>query len=214
VINNKGYVFTPMLLLFLVVISLTVVLFKQGLTGSVNEASQLQGVMDNVFYNYTKHSISSFNQFKLLVYGNMSNSSLVSDFNDSTGGYLNQNNPIVPLTLETRFYQKRDINISYPETAINVTFNYPLSDLLVVEDSFNPVVIQQCIDSNDCSSNRGSFDVIFSSCLEAIEINGFDVVNSSVPLLIGDTIYSGIAFLRNETTFLFPFDLGTFLFSC
>ena len=100
-INNKGYVFVPLLLLLLIIVTLTVFLFKQGLLNSVNHASSIQGTMDGFYYNYSKEVMLLVDNFKSIAYGNLSNTSLVDVFNASVGGIVISNNPVLPLTIDS-----------------------------------------------------------------------------------------------------------------
>jgi hypothetical protein len=116
--------------------------------------------------------------------------------------------------LESVQYFKEDINITYPSRKINVFINYPLKDLLIAEQGFNPIELQQCLDNADCSNKRQLFDGIIASCISSLDLNGFRLRNSSVPLLVGNQIYTGLEICDNGITVLLPFNLGIYSFFC
>jgi len=214
VVNNKGYVFTPIVLFFLILVVLMVYLFRQGMISSVQQSSRIQGVIDKAYYNYEKEVSILVNDFKLIAYGNLSDSVLISSFNDSLGGILLSNNPVVPLNVQGTSVFSDLANVSYNSTTINVSLNYPVSDLINANSSFNPLFIQQCLDNNDCEGSREQYDSVFSSCIKGFVVSNFNLTNNSVPLLVGSVISVDLILTNNETTLLFPFKLGKFFFDC
>ncbi|MBD3312352.1 hypothetical protein GF352_02775 [archaeon] len=212
-INNKGYVFLPLILFFLLITTLTIVFFKQELSGSVNQALVIQGLMDRAYYNYSKRVITVVNDFKQLAYANLSNSSLVASFNESVGGVIVDNDPSLPFLVSEVSCSGEDVNTTFPLTQVFINISYPISDLLTASESFNPIVIQQCLDDNDCSDNREHFNQILIGCINWT-LNGFDLRNSTVPLLVGDQVHVGLELVGGSVPFLFPFKLGRFSFTC
>ena len=212
-VNNKGYVFTSVILMLFILITLSIVLFKDKLSSSVNQASFVQGVMDNIDYNYTSLIIQHVTDFKANIYGNLSNSSLIQEYNASLDGILLSNNPQVPLLIEKVVYTRGIVNVTYPLKIVQVGVDYPVTDLLIAESAFNPQVIQECLDAAQCSNNKEQFDSLLVQCFPVI--NGFIVGNYSVPQLFGSDLYVDLILFRDKMTLLYPFQLrNPFIFSC
>ncbi len=78
-LNNKGYVFLPVIILFIMLIAVSSFSFKEGITNSINKGSVIEGMMDKCYYNYTKFLISYIDNKKELTYCNLSKSSFVKN---------------------------------------------------------------------------------------------------------------------------------------
>lgn len=214
-LNNKGYVFTPLILLFFILITITVFSFKQSLINSVNEASELQGIMDNYYYNYSKEVLTLINNFKERAYTNLSNSLQVPLFNSSVNGLIISDNSLVPLLVPLKEY-KGKVNLTFKEQFVNVTINYPVASLLNAEAYFSTNSIQQCLTLKECMNNREVFDTILLECLYSYSPGGFNIRNLTVPELAGGVIYVNLSFYSNGMTLIHPFILknNPFLFNC
>ena len=184
-VNNKGYVFMPLILILFILISLAVVVFNHKLIDSVNQASHVQEVIDSIKYNYTKYVMNLTELSKLSIYQNISNSSLIADTS-------------MLLYIKEKHYSRGVVNVSFPAFTINISVSYPLSDLLTAKEQFNST-IQSCLDANNCSFqcfNKG--------------INGFSINYSSI---IGLNVYDVVLF-NDKMTLLYPYWLGNYNFSC
>ncbi len=213
-INNKGYVFTPVIMLIIIFIALTVFSLKKTMDDSVNQAGLIMGLMDKINYNYTKQVINLIDDFKLLAYENLSNSSLVDSFNNSKGGIITTDNPSFELLIPARTFNENIVNITYKSRIENVTIEYPISSLIKAKEEFNEEEIQTCLNNNECSSKREQYDILLKNCLDNISKNSFLLRNSTIPLLIGNSIIVNLEFYNKGMTLLFPFKLGTFNFNC
>ncbi|HLE06011.1 MAG TPA: hypothetical protein VI790_01550 [Candidatus Nanoarchaeia archaeon] len=212
--NNKCYVFTPLLVLLFIFITIVVVSIKQGLISSVNQLVIVDGFMDKSYYNHSKLIINEANSLKTLVYSNISDLSLIDTLNDSLGGLLISDDLLVPLSVPALFYHSGFVNVSYTACSVNVSVSYPLTGLLSAYNSLDLSFIQGCLNTKGCSSNRGLFSSILIECLNDYSAGGFGLFNSSIPLLVGSSISVDLVFSNSGITSIYPFSIGSFVFSC
>lgn len=213
-LNNKGYVFAPMMLLLLIILVIVIYSFRGSFLNSVNQASSLQGVMDNYYYNYSKELIVFINNFKVVSYNNLSNSLLVPFFNSSVNGVIISDSSVIPLLVPFKEFTG-DVNVSFNSSFVNVAINYPIASLLTAENSFSVYSVQDCLNAHYCSSNR-AFDSILMDCLSINTPGGFNIKNLTVPQLIGNVINVNLSFYSNGMTLVYPFILGSnpYSFNC
>jgi hypothetical protein len=212
--NNKGYVFTPLMLVLLIVITIVIVSFKQTINSSNNELLINTGLMDNILNNHSKTNALLVDGFKEQAYSNISNYSTISLFNQSIGGLLNSNNPVISFYLSKQEYSLSQVNMTFPAQELNISLNYPLSDIILAADSFNQQLIQQCLYENNCSVNRAVAGSLLVNCLSSIKLADFNIRNQSVPLLLGSDLYADLALFNEGMTLLYPYFFGCFVFSC
>lgn len=212
--NNKCYVFAPLLVLLFVLITLVVVSIKQGLASSVNQLVLVEGFMDKSYYNHSKMLFNEANKLKILFYGNISDLSLLNRFNESLGGVLIGDNLLVPLLVPVSYYSSSFANVSYNACSVNISVNYPLLGLLSAYDALDLSVVQGCLDSQSCDSNRELFSSILVYCLRSCSVRGFSLINNSIPYLVGSSIIVDLAFLGEGMASIYPFCIGSFVFNC
>jgi len=212
--NNKCYVFAPLLVLLFVLITLVVVSIKQGLASSVNQLVLVEGFMDKSYYNHSKMLINEANKLKILFYGNFSDLSLLNRFNESLGGLLVGDNMLVPLLVPVSCYSSSFANVSYNSRSVNISVSYPLVSLLSAYNALDLSVVQACLDTQSCSSNRELFSSILVHCLNSYPVSGFSLINNSIPSLVGSSINVDLAFLCSGITLIYPFCIGSFVFNC
>ena len=128
-VSNKGYVLTPLIIALFAVITLFVYSFRSGFIASVNDASYVMGLMDNAFFNQSKTVLLIADSFKLMAYGNLSDSALYSGFLSTHGGSL-VDNPVFLLNVPSFNYSSGTLNLSFSSSSLNVVVNYPLSRLV------------------------------------------------------------------------------------
>ena len=207
-LNNKGYGFTLIILFSIIVITLAVFLFKLKIYRILSQDFYIYGEIKKCYHEYYKYVFQRQNWEKQIIYSNISNYSLVSQFNDSIGGIITSNYFKVPFYIDDYFCRKDKVNISFKGEWTNLSINYPISDLLNAEEKFDPARVQGCIKNCDYTN----YDTLVVSCL--YEIDGYKLVNTSFPVLVGNRIYVDLALQKDGTTLLYPFYLGTYEFLC
>ena len=129
-LNNKGYVFVSVAVLFIILIAVVSFSFKEKVLNEVNRGSVIEGMMDKCYYNYSKYVINLVDNFKETAYGNLSHYALVSSYNSSLGGTITTDYPLLNITVPQFDCFNGDVNMTFPSKKKDVAINYPIESLL------------------------------------------------------------------------------------
>ncbi len=211
-LNNKGYVFVSVAVLFIVLIAVVSFSFKEKVLNEVNRGSVIEGMMDKCYYNYSKYVINLVDNFKETAYGNLSHYALVSSYNSSLGGTITTDYPLLNITVPQFDCFNGDVNMTFPSKKKDVAINYPIESLLEAVSLFKEEDVESCIKEGNC--NNSNLEYLLMNCIKDKEYGKFLLRNCSIPVQQGNVIYVNLCLYNDNMTLLYPFNMGLFSFSC
>ncbi len=188
-INNKGYAFTTLIVVLILFSGLVVLNTKLLIKNKINNAELTQSIMDNNYFTHLKKILVAENELKQEIYFNLShglpiNTTLIIKDDEYIG----------------------DVNMSFNNISLNISYNYPLN--MKVKSEQIIVNVQNCLYSSGCEESDDIINLLIT-CLDKEKL-----IYDSVIWVKEGVLVSNIRISGNGTLFLYPFIVGNHIFSC